>query len=215
MLIYITMKRRVEPRDRSRQSGRGPVDAAFKAANALSDKLYPDQPPGFPGERHVLHLDPKSVTGAAPWQRHSYTGPGTNIVERVRRGDKPVDATDAAARAHDLAYAAAEDMADIRRADEAFIAAVSKVPGKTAAIARKMIALKNKHEDFALRFNPLIELQKQKAAQELKRKKEESGDTTVPDTDIAQQEGGFLPALLAMGALIVLTGSFCAALAHR
>lgn len=47
----------------------------------------------------------------------SYVGPGTQIVKRLRRGDKPITETDAVAQLHDINYALAQDLNDVRNAD--------------------------------------------------------------------------------------------------
>lgn len=71
----------------------------------------------------------KGETHAWLWANHHpvrahFCGPGTNLKERLRRGDKPVNKLDAICLRHDQAYAAATNVDDIRRADEAMVAAM-------------------------------------------------------------------------------------------
>lgn len=47
----------------------------------------------------------------------SYVGPGTQIVKRLKRNDKPISETDAVAQLHDINYALAQNLDDVRNAD--------------------------------------------------------------------------------------------------
>ena len=87
----------------------------------------------------------------------NFLGPGTSIVERLRRGDKPVDGADAVAQQHDIAYhnikeaknnnsitkQQANDM--VREADNKFIEGINNISGKQSrfgninALASKQI----------------------------------------------------------------------------
>ena len=70
----------------------------------------------FPGERHqVLRLS-NGKLGTANW-----SGPGTQVVKRLKRGDKPRTLTDKAAMAHDLRYTLADDDNELRVADQKMI----------------------------------------------------------------------------------------------
>jgi hypothetical protein len=88
--------------------------------------LFPDSDktarPGFVGEKHALLKLPNGKTGVA-----NYMGPGTNIMERLKRGDPPRTATDKAAQAHDIRYALSNDKGDIRRADNIMINKVKQI----------------------------------------------------------------------------------------
>jgi hypothetical protein len=67
----------------------------------------------FPGEHHAIVRVPNGKFGRA-----NFTGPGTRIVERIKRGDPPRVLSDKVSRAHDLRYALAGDSTDkIRAAD--------------------------------------------------------------------------------------------------
>lgn len=52
----------------------------------------------FPGEQHAL------LWKNGEFVRANYMGPGTHVVERIRRGDQPVTASDRVAQAHDIRY---------------------------------------------------------------------------------------------------------------
>lgn len=81
----------------------------------------------FPGERHgILALPAKGVFGTPVFTRANFLGPGTRILERVRRGDKPQSFVDALAEAHDLRYAKAKTDADLAAADEKFMRGVDE-----------------------------------------------------------------------------------------
>lgn len=49
--------------------------------------------------------------------RANFMGPNTNLIERIKRGDKPVSMSDKTAFAHDILYTLAENLDDIREAD--------------------------------------------------------------------------------------------------
>lgn len=68
--------------------------------------------PQFSGEKHAVFKLPNGLPGRA-----NFAGPGTRILERLRRQDPPRNLTDKTAQAHDIRYALAEDTDDIRSAD--------------------------------------------------------------------------------------------------
>ena len=68
--------------------------------------------PGFPGEKHGILKLPNGTYGVA-----NYLGPGTHLVERLKRGDPPRTLVDKTAKAHDIRYFQSQDVDDIRRAD--------------------------------------------------------------------------------------------------
>lgn len=77
--------------------------------------------PGFPGERHaLLKVDGGLVKG-------NYIGPGTQVMKRLRRGDRPVSEVDRVAKAHDLRYAIAKNTKDTRAADKKMVASVKQI----------------------------------------------------------------------------------------
>lgn len=67
--------------------------------------------PLFEGETH----SPLIVNGKM--RVASYVGPGTQIIKRLKRGDKPLTETDSVAQLHDINYALAQNLDDVRNAD--------------------------------------------------------------------------------------------------
>lgn len=58
----------------------------------------------FPGEAHAILKLPNGKMGMA-----NYTGPGTEVVKRLKRGDKGKTPVDDIAKMHDIEYALAQD----------------------------------------------------------------------------------------------------------
>lgn len=75
----------------------------------------------YPGEMHA-----PMYMGNGRFKRGAYVGPGTNLTERIRMGDEPINETDKVAQAHDLRYTFARDHSDIRKADNKML---SKLKG--------------------------------------------------------------------------------------
>ena len=101
-------------------SGTGIKDIVRKVTSLVKNKLgkNPDKRPGFPGERHVPLPTSHGVTIA------NFAGPGTQIAQRLKRGDKGVDGPrgiDEIAKLHDIDYVNAQKESDIRRADNLMI----------------------------------------------------------------------------------------------
>ena len=61
--------------------------------------------------------------------RYNYLGPGTPIIERIQRGDPPLNALDEEAMIHDIDYLNAKTLTDLRKADIEFINNVKKLDG--------------------------------------------------------------------------------------
>ena len=78
--------------------------------------------PSYPGEKHVYMKVPGGIVKA------NFAGPGTNLKERLARGDQPVNYVDKVAMAHDLRYGQAKDYSAVRRADEIMINALDNAP---------------------------------------------------------------------------------------
>lgn len=75
--------------------------------------------PGFAGEKHLMNKD-----GIV----YNFCGPGTNIEERLKRGDPPVDSRgiDLACKVHDIEYHKARSFNDIKKADVQFVENIKK-----------------------------------------------------------------------------------------
>ena len=75
----------------------------------------------MPGERHQIIYLPDGTYNPA-----RYSGPGTHLETRLRRGDKPLSYVDKVAEAHDLRYALAQTEADVRQADNKMVQLVAQ-----------------------------------------------------------------------------------------
>jgi hypothetical protein len=85
--------------------------------------------PSFPGEKHTILKLPNGRTGIA-----NYMGPGTNVIERLKRGDKGRTPADTVAKRHDIDYTLAsgkatkeEQLKAVRNADNRMINSESTV----------------------------------------------------------------------------------------
>lgn len=105
----------------------------------------------FPGEYHALVKLPNGKYGRA-----NYSGPGTMIEKRLRRGDKPRVLSDKVSQAHDIRYALAQNEPDVRVADEKFVAKMKQLTREkldssfNIQPAMRTIQAKMKAEDFGL-----------------------------------------------------------------
>ena len=70
-----------------------------------------DSVPLFEGEKHI----PLIVNGKM--KVASFVGPGTQIIKRIKRGDKALTETDVVAELHDINYTLASNLDDVREAD--------------------------------------------------------------------------------------------------
>jgi len=78
--------------------------------------------PGFAGEKHAILKLPNGKYGVG-----NYIGPGTHLVERLKRGDPPRTEVDKVAQAHDIRYFQAKDVGDIRKADNIMMNKVNEI----------------------------------------------------------------------------------------
>ncbi len=83
---------------------------------------------GFPGERHGVLRLPDGSFGRA-----NYMGPGTNLTERLKRGDPPRTYTDKVSQAHDIRYALASSQDDVAKADRKMIETLDNASGKDSS----------------------------------------------------------------------------------
>jgi hypothetical protein len=69
------------------------------------------------GEKHAIIYDPikKKYTAA------NYIGPGTDLLTRLKRDDKPIVKADKVAQAHDIRYTLSKDVNGIKSADEKMV----------------------------------------------------------------------------------------------
>ena len=106
--------------------------------------------PRYPGEKHAILKLKGLRTGIA-----NYCGPGTHIVERVRRGDPPRTYSDGVCNIHDIDYALSQGKPDrVRTADRRMIQKLKNAGGKDSIFNIKLgqwaISAKNKAEDLGL-----------------------------------------------------------------
>jgi len=77
---------------------------------------------GFQGEKHAILKLPNGKYGVA-----NYAGPGTNLVERLKRGDPPRTEVDKISQAHDIRYFQAKNVEDVRKADNIMLNKVAQI----------------------------------------------------------------------------------------
>jgi hypothetical protein len=121
--------------------------AALRNSLPSSDDTARD---GFAGEQHALLKLKNGKTGVA-----NYMGPQTNLTARLKRGDPGRTAVDKISKAHDIRYALAKNVGDVRKADNIMINAVKTVERNRGDAPRnirlaKLITLKKYGEDLGL-----------------------------------------------------------------
>tara|TARA_R110000772_G_scaffold106125_1_gene207951 strand:+ start:1569 stop:2588 length:1020 start_codon:yes stop_codon:yes gene_type:complete len=102
----------------------------------------------FPGERHSILKLSNGLPAMA-----SFQGPGTQVLKRLARGDKPRTVSDQISKLHDVNYMLAKDKTDIRKADDRMIKALNqaskdKTDSRINIAQGKLIKLKTYAEDF-------------------------------------------------------------------
>ena len=72
---------------------------------------------------------------------HNFTGPFTRLVERIKRGDNPVNRVDAAAMKHDITYYENEDTSKRHTADEELLDDLDDIENPTfrEKLERKLV----------------------------------------------------------------------------
>ncbi len=102
-----------------------PRRAVERVAADVSN-IFPDSDenarPIFPGEHHQLFKLPNKKFGRA-----NYSGPGTRIIKRLKRGDPPRVPVDQVAQAHDIRYGLAEGGDDVRKADQKMLRSLERL----------------------------------------------------------------------------------------
>ena len=169
---YICNHRRTkEINIQSQQSGEGLMDivkSLFKAPELYASQtaknlidLIPSTDDtarkGYPGEKHAI-LKLKNGMGVA-----NYMGPGTQVINRLQRGDPGRTTSDTTAKMHDIQYALAQGSATkdeqikrVREADERMIKNLNRISrDKTDSVfnieqGRKLIGAKMSLEDRGL-----------------------------------------------------------------
>ena len=81
------------------------------------------------------------------WPGMNFTGPGTHLDKRLKRGDRGVNRLDEIAKIHDIDYSKAKNLQDKWKADEKMIRAITNLPGKktkTERVVKKIMQAKRK-----------------------------------------------------------------------
>lgn len=99
-----------------------------KFITKLKNKIPPGDPSWakqFTGEKHVPIRLPNGKFSIA-----NYGGPGTKILKRLQRGDKPRTISDKVAQAHDIRYTLAKNVDDVRAADVKMVKKMKQIKKK-------------------------------------------------------------------------------------
>lgn len=122
-----------------------------KAATSLKNQFMTGAK-AFQGETHALLKKPEGGMRLA-----NFAGPGTKIIERLKRGDQPISPVDQTAEAHDIRYTLARTSRDVRAADQKLLDRIAEMkkknidsPFNRTAVGTPIIA-KMKLEDIGLR----------------------------------------------------------------
>ena len=75
----------------------------------------------LPGEKHMIIYLPDGTYSPA-----IYAGPGTQLLTRLKRGDKPLSYVDTVSQAHDIRYGLAQTEADVRTADNKMVQQIAQ-----------------------------------------------------------------------------------------
>ena len=104
------------------KKGAGFLDVIKGALNGAAN-LVADQSINklMPGELHGLLKLPNGKLARA-----QYMGPGTHVVERVKKGEKGLTAVDTESKWHDIAYGLAKNQADIGAADRHMLSKINE-----------------------------------------------------------------------------------------
>ena len=104
------MTRKINTRVK-KQNGKGVIDTVENMV--LSNKHNRL----LPGEKHMIIYLPSDRT----YNPAVYAGPGTQLLTRLNRGDKPLSYVDTVSQAHDIRYGLAQTEADVRTADNKMV----------------------------------------------------------------------------------------------
>ena len=104
----------------------------------------------YKGEKHVPLLTKSGV------KISHYTGPRTNVIQRIRDGSEPISNVDRVSQKHDIDYTLADSVDDISKADDAMLKNLKKVRKNKSdyraniTIAEKGIQAKKMAERFGI-----------------------------------------------------------------
>ena len=95
--------------------GRGIIDIIANRVLSTKHNI------ALPNEKHqIIYLSDGTYNSAR------YSGPGTSLSTRIKRGDVPLSYVDKTAQAHDLRYGLANNNQDIRTADVRMVQSLTK-----------------------------------------------------------------------------------------
>ena len=105
-----------------KKNGAGFLDIVKGALNGAAN-LVADQSINklMPGELHGLLKLPNGKLARA-----QFMGPGTHVVERVKKGERGLTAVDTESKWHDIAYGLAKNQADIGAADRHMMSKINE-----------------------------------------------------------------------------------------
>ena len=96
-------------------------------ANIFRNKENPMSTPSYMGE---VRLPLKADYAPEPFKGKrmlaTYAGPGTQVLKRIQLGHKPISLLDRISQAHDVRYALANTVDDVREADKIFMERLAK-----------------------------------------------------------------------------------------
>ena len=78
---------------------------------------------------------------------HQFTGPGTHLEKRLKRGDQGINQLDRIARQHDIYYSKAKNLRDKWAADKKMVKAIDALPGckkPTKFLVKQILKAKQK-----------------------------------------------------------------------
>lgn len=133
----------------------GPIGTALRNMVPSSDE---NARPGFAGEKHAILKLENGKNGVA-----NYMGPGTNVTERLKRGDVGRTKSDNVAKRHDVDYSLAHgektkdaQLKKIREADNRMIKSLQKIredksdAPRNIQMGMRLIQAKKMGEDFGI-----------------------------------------------------------------
>lgn len=133
----------------------GEIGTAIRNAIPDSDNTAR---PGYAGETHMILKLPNGRSGVG-----NFIGPGTQVIERVKRGDPGRTPTDWVAKRHDIDYTLAgnarttgEQMKLVRRADNRMITSLQRIKanrldsGRNITAGLRLIQAKTIAEDLGV-----------------------------------------------------------------
>lgn len=142
--------------------------------------------PAFAGENHAILTLSNGRTGMA-----NYMGPGTHVLERLKRGDPPRSQSDKVAKRHDIDYQLAASqptrelqLQKIREADQRMVSKLKEVKDSTfnRQLGMKAIQAKMGAEDLGL-------ISKSRYAGSLKTLSKDDTDLLMSEKAKLEQEG--------------------------